>query len=81
MITPKLVGFFRELGHGQRHNGLSLYEAISDTARPDEDRMVSYLENGLFWCICLGGYCRDVLLIRKEARYQLRPRAAWPTAP
>jgi hypothetical protein len=60
MKMPRTVGFFSELRHGFPEAG-SLRQSVSDTPSPNEDLVVRYLDQGIRWCICLGGDCHDVL--------------------
>lgn len=55
----KRIGFFRELRHGDEF-GMSLKEAVRNTASENEDKIVEYLDNGVTFCIT-AGLVSDVL--------------------
>ena len=49
----RAVGFFRELDHGLPH-GSSLRGSMRDVPQPDEDKVISYLKNGVLFIFCPG---------------------------
>ena len=55
----KRVGFFRELEHGDKF-GMSLKEAVRNVPSENEEKIVTYLDSGIAFCVA-PGLVSDVL--------------------